>query len=149
VLLDAIGQATGRPERFELVPEGTRAIQLWDNRVKHYFFELFGRPLRVTACECERVSEPSVAQVLHLMNAPEIQARLKDPQGRVHRLIASGASDGALLEELYLAAFARPPEEGERKAALAYLNSGRRPRSEGAEDLLWALLNTVEFLYNH
>src|SRR5262249_12575440 len=67
VLLDAIGRATGRPERFELVPEGTRAIQLWDNRVKHYFLELFGRPLRVTACECERIREPSVAQVLHLM----------------------------------------------------------------------------------
>jgi hypothetical protein len=149
VLLDAIGRATGRPERFELVPEGTRAIQLWDNRVKHYFLELFGRPLRVTACECERISEPSVAQVLHLMNAPEIQARLGDPEGRVHGLLRSGRSDDALVEELYLTAYSRRPEEDERRTAGAYLKASGRSRTEGAEDLLWALMNTPEFLYNH
>ncbi len=149
VLLDAVGQATGRPERFALLPEGTRAIQLWDNRMKHYFLEVFGRPLRVTACECERISEPSVAQVLHLMNAPEIQARVSDPQGRVHRLLRSGKPDEAVIEELYLAAYARLPGTDERRAAGAYLASPERSRAQGAEDLLWSLMNTTEFLYNH
>ena len=64
------------PENFAGVPPGTRAIQLWDSKVPHYFLKLFGRPVRVSACECERNHEPSVAQVLHLLNAPEIQAKL-------------------------------------------------------------------------
>jgi hypothetical protein len=149
VLLDAIGQATGRPERFALLPEGTRAIQLWDNRMKHYFLEVFGRPLRVTACECERISEPSVAQVLHLMNSPEIQARLGDPQGRVHRLLRSGKPDDEIVEELFLAAYARLPGDPERRTAAAYLKSPERTRARSAEDLLWSLMNTAEFLYNH
>jgi len=147
VLLDAISQATGSAERFPLLPAGTRAIQVWDNRLKHYFFEVFGRPLRTTACECERISEPSVAQVLHLMNAPEIHAKVRDPEGRVRRLLRSAASASEIVEELYLATYGRKPDDGERRAAAAYLEGGDRARS--VEDLLWALLNTKEFLYNH
>ena len=69
VLLDAVCQATGVPEKFDGAPAGTRAIELWDSQVEHYFLRLFGRPVRQTACECERVVEPSVAQVLHLLNS--------------------------------------------------------------------------------
>src|SRR5262249_39749711 len=74
VLLDAISQATGVAERFDGVPAGTRAIQLWDSKVRHYFLKLFGRPQRISACECERVTEPGVAPALHLLNSPEIHA---------------------------------------------------------------------------
>jgi len=153
VLLDAICQATGRPEEFDLMPAGTRAIQLWDNRVNHYFLQAFGRPLRATACECERMNEPSVAQVLHLMNAPEIQAKLSHPLGRVHQSIRAKKTSGEIAEELYLATYSRPPRDAERTAAAAFLDAaaarGSTPYEQAAEDLLWSLLNTTEFLFNH
>ena len=93
VLLDAVCQATGVPEKFDGVPAGTRAIELWDSQVEHYFLRLFGRPVRQTACECERVVEPSVAQVLHLLNsrADRGQAAARGrPRGR-----AGAASEAA------------------------------------------------------
>ncbi len=87
VLLDMVSQTTGVPERFSNAPPGTRAVQLWDSKVSHYFLRTFGRPERVTACECERNAEPSVAQVLHLLNAPEVQAKLAHEGGYVAKLV--------------------------------------------------------------
>src|SRR6185503_3337731 len=76
VLLDAVCQATGVPEKFPGTPQGSRAVQLWDSRTSHYFLRIFGRPLRSTSCSCERSVEPNVAQVLHLLNSPEIDEKL-------------------------------------------------------------------------
>ncbi len=76
-----VSQTTGVAERFAGAPPGTRAIQLWDSKVPHYFLKVFGRPQRISACECERNHEPSVAQVLHLLNAPEINAKLSHEGG--------------------------------------------------------------------
>src|SRR4029077_1232135 len=76
VLLDAISQATGVPEKFNGWTEGARAIQIWDNRMPSYFFGIFGRPVRASVCECERSSEPSIAQALHLMNSEEIIGKI-------------------------------------------------------------------------
>ena len=119
--------------------------------MNHYFLAVFGRPLRATACECERINEPSVAQVLHLMNAPEIQSKISHPRGRVQQLMRAGKSSTDIVEELYLATYSRLPRDPERSSALGYLDSatddGRR--TEAAEDLLWTLLNTTEFLFNH
>src|SRR5262249_19030325 len=150
VLLDAVCGATGRPEQFPLLPDGTRAIQLWDNRLPHYFLQVFGRPLRATACECERINEPSVAQVLHLMNSPEIQSKISHPRGRVAGLMGARKSSAEIAEELYLACYGRPPREKELAVVVNYLD-GASPgeRMQAAEDLLWALMNTTEFLFNH
>jgi hypothetical protein len=82
VLLDAISDATSVGESYPGYPPGTRAVQLWDNRLPSYFLEIFGRPERTSPCECGRSSEPTMAQALHLMNAPEIEARLANPAGR-------------------------------------------------------------------
>lgn len=150
VLLDSVCQVTGRPEEFPLLPAGTRAIQLWDNRLPHYFLQVFGRPLRATVCECERINEPSVAQVLHLMNAPEIQSKISHHRGRVRRLVGAKKLSGEVAEELYLTCYARLPREKERQVAVAYLDqAATAERTQAAEDLLWALMNTTEFLFNH
>jgi hypothetical protein len=150
VLLDAISQATGRPEAFPLLPEGTRAIELWDNRVDHYFLKVFGRPLRGTACECERVNEPSTAQVLHLLNAPEIHAKIGHHRGRVRKLVASDHPAEEIVDQLYLATYSRRPDDRQRDVAVAYLDgASAERRTEAAEDLLWTLMNTTEFLFNH
>ena len=70
-------------EKFRGIPSGTRAIDLWDNESPHYFLKLFGRPVRVTACECERSAEPSVSQVLHVLNSPDLHAKLTNAGGRI------------------------------------------------------------------
>jgi hypothetical protein len=95
------------------------------------------------------VTEPSVAQVLHVLNSPEIQSRLDHAGGTVARLIRTQAEDGKLVEELYLTAYARFPTEKERAVAVEHLRRDPTRRREAAEDLLWVLLNTVEFGFNH
>jgi hypothetical protein len=149
VLLDMVSQTTGVPERFAGMPPGTRAIRLWDNKAPHYFLKVFGRPERVSACTCERRHEPSVAQVLHLLNSPEIHAKLGHDAGTVAKLVKRQPADGPLVEELYLTFFSRPPQEKERQEAWAYLREHRTNRREAAEDLAWSMMNSLEFLFNH
>ena len=145
VLLDAISRATGEPESFPGRPPGTRAIELWDNRLPSYFLEIFGRPERTSPCECGRSSEPTMSQALHLMNAPEVEAKVSSVTGRVARLVQSGVSDDAVVEELCLAALGRSPRESERLIARKLFASSTR--QQAAEDFLWTLLNSYDFLF--
>jgi hypothetical protein len=153
VLLDAICQTTGTREKFRGIPAGSRAIELWDNESPHYFLKLFGRPVRVTACQCERSSEPSVSQVLHVLNSPNIHAKLASAAGRIARLTDRFARDPMLVDEIYLTFYSRYPSSDEREAALSYFKNAESKTGEGrrkaAEDLAWSLMNTVEFLFNH
>jgi hypothetical protein len=149
VLLDMVCQTTGVGEKFAGIPAGARAVQLWDSKVPHYFLKLFGRPLRVSACECERNHEPSVAQVLHILNGPEIQAKLSHEAGTIARLVKEKPDDAALAEELYLTFYSRPPTDKERQAAVAYLGKEPSRRRQAAEDLAWSMLNSLEFVFNH
>jgi hypothetical protein len=149
VLLDAIGQATGVPEKFNGVPEGTRAIQLWDNRIPSYFFRIFGRPLRASVCECERSNEPSITQALHLMNAPEIADKIRAKGGTAHKLADSAKPPAEVVDELYLTTLARLPTDREKATMLKVFADAGPDRRAAAEDVLWALLNSKEFLFNH
>jgi hypothetical protein len=145
VLLDAISAVTEIPESFPGRPPGTRAISLWDNRLPSYFLEIFGRPQRTSPCECGRASDPTLTQVLHLMNAPEIEAKIGNPRGRVARLLAVGADEAQIVEELCLAAIGRLPT-AKHKATARGLFASSPPR-EAAEDFLWTLLNSHDFLF--
>jgi hypothetical protein len=149
VLLDMLCQSLGVPEKFGSAPGVTRAVQLWDSKARHDFLKLFGRPSRVSACECERTREPSVSQVLNLLNSPEIQAKLTHEAGTVARLVRGEKDDARLVEELYLTFFARLPTVDERDTALAHLKKYANNRRAAAEDLAWAMLNSTEFLFNH
>jgi hypothetical protein len=149
VLLDAISQATGVPEKFNGWPEGVRAIQMWDNRMPSYFLKIFGRPGRTSVCECERSGEPSIAQALHLMNAPEINAKIQARRGLARKLSDSSASPEAIVEELFLGLLSRYPSVTEKKAMLDLFKETGGNRRAAVEDILWALLNTREFVFNH
>ncbi|MBA4062460.1 MAG: hypothetical protein C0501_01900 [Isosphaera sp.] len=149
VLLDIIGQALGVPEKFPGSPGVGRAVQLWDSKARSDFLKLFGRPSRVTACDCERTREPSVGQVLNLLNSPELQAKLTHEAGSVARLVRAHKDDAKLVEELYLTFFARYPTAAEADAAGKHLRKHAADRRAAAEDLAWALLNSTEFLFNH
>lgn len=145
VMLDAICQAAGSPESFVGSPPGTRAIELWDNRLPQYFLEIFGRPERTSPCECGRTSEPTMSQALHLMNAPEIESKIAGEGGRVDRLLAANADEARIVEELCLATLGRPP--GARENAVAHELFVASPPRQAAEDFLWTLLNSYDFLF--
>ncbi len=149
VLLDAVSAATGVEEKFQGTPQGYRAIQLWDNKTPHYFLQLFGRPTRATACECERNAEASIAQVLHLTNSPKIQAKISHAGGRVARLTREWRDDGRLVDELYLTFYSRFPSDQERARAVEFIQDQQGERLRGAEDLAWSMLNSLEFVFNH
>ena len=146
-LMDAVAQATGSRPNFPEVPEDTLASQLPDPHVgKEGFLDLFGRPTRETACECERRTELSLPQALNLVNGATISEAVADPKGRVAKLVLSGRPDAAMVEELYLASLSRLPTKSETESGQAYLAGGSR--TARAHDLLWALLNSKAFLYS-
>ena len=145
VLLDAISTVTESPERFAGSPLGTRSVQLWDNRLPSYFLSTFGRSERESPCECAKSSDPTMAQALHLMNGPEIEAKVTSPNGRIARLLRANASQEAIVEELCLAALGRAPRLSERAVA-EELFAGESAKV-AAEDFLWTLMNSYEFLF--
>ena len=152
VLLDAIDTVTGTRESFNGMPAGTRATRLPDDGFVSPWLDAFGRPARRTACECERSSDPSLAQALFLLNSLELEAKIAHPDGRAARFARDGIRpDEAKLDELYRIALARPPTPDERDQALGYLAERRRldQTRTGFEDWIWTLLNTKEFLFNH
>ena len=145
VLLDALSAVTESPELFPGRARGTRAIELWDNRLPSYFLDIFGRSERLSPCSCGRASEPTMAQCLHLMNAPEIEKKLADPGGRIARLLKAKMSEARIVEELCLAALGRFPEEKELRVARELFRDSTP--AEAAQDFLWTLLNAREFLF--
>jgi hypothetical protein len=146
ILLDAISQATGAAEKFNGLPQGVRAIQIWDSQMPSYFLRVFGRPTRTSVCECERSNDPSIAQVLHLMNSPEVLGKIQSAGGRARQLAASETPASAIIEELYLSTLSRLPQPREMAALSESFASSTGDRREAIEDLLWALLNSREFL---
>lgn len=151
VLLDAICDATGVPEKFDGVPAGARAVQLWDSQVTSYFLTTTGRPSRTTVCECERVSSPTVAQVLHTLNSPNLEAKLIHDAGRIVQLVTAYPNDDEeVIKEIYLAFFSRFPTDEELTTARDHFNQlGKAKRQLAAEDLAWSMLNSLEFAFNH
>jgi hypothetical protein len=146
VFLDAVSQAAGVPERFPGVPEGTRAVELGGAGTPSAALDVLGRCRRERDCEAAGRSSGGIAQALHLLNGPTIHDKLRG--GVLARLEARGASDREAVTELYLRAFARFPEAGEL-AAWEPLLAAATDRREALEDLLWALLNSREFAFNH
>jgi hypothetical protein len=153
VLLDAFSQVLDVPtvfpgDRGGKFPTGTRAIELPDENVSVHFLDVFGRPDRRSACECERTDDPALAQALELVSSKEIQRKLSEKAGYATRLATNGKSHSENIPRLFLRVFARRPSETELRTALEYLES-ESDRSVAYQSLLWALLATNEFLFNH
>jgi hypothetical protein len=146
-LLDAISSATGSPEKFPEFPLGTTAAELPDGEYKHPFLEAFGRPARAMACECERDTDTNFSQALQLVGGKTVQNKLRSDNGRVAKLIAAKKSDAAIVEALFLATLSRFPTIEEQQAMERRLAKSREQRRKVAEDILWALLNHKEFLF--
>jgi hypothetical protein len=149
VLLDAVCQVTGRPESFQGLPPEARALETWNHRLKSEFLDAFGRPNSSAECPCERTLEGSVVQALHLMNSNELQAKLAHDQGRVAQLANSDLPPEDVIRNLYLALYSRLPLPEEIETASKIFHTESANRRLAIEDLMWALLNSAEFVFNH
>ena len=152
VLYDAVSQVTSTPAAFGGLPTDkhapNRAIMLPDEAFASYFLDVFGRPQRISACECERVSEANLAQALHLLNSQEIQNKLTAGNGRAALLANDKRSDAEKVDELFLWVFSRLPSAEHRQVAIEHLNRNAMNKKLAYENLLWALINTKEFVFN-
>ena len=148
VLLDSVDQAAGTRSNFSGVGKTARAIDLPHENFGSYFLDAFDRPKRVTGCECERSSGATLAQVLLLANSDEIENKVADGNGRIAKLTTAKKTVPEILDELYLASLSRLPTAAERKSVETYI-AAEPDQKKAFEDVLWTLLNSKEFLFNH
>lgn len=155
VLHDAVDQTCGTRTRFGNISNNARAVDLPHEGFGSYFLDTFDRPQRVSVCECERSPGASLAQVLLLANSDETENKLASGEGRAAKMVQAGKSAAEIVDELYIAAFSRPPSDDERRIATEHLESeylksaGENEKRRAVEDLLWTLLNSREFMFNH
>ena len=138
---------TGVGDTFSAMPAGSKANQLWTTRVQSVFLDTFGRPNPNQDPPCERTSDTTVTQTLHLMNAPQLHSRVTADAGRAAKLAASDLPPEKIVEELYLLVYSRLPEDAESDIGSKVFAETGTSRRQAAEDLLWALLNTPEFMF--
>jgi hypothetical protein len=145
VLLDAVTDVTGSPETFAAMPAGSRAMEVWTARTPSLFLTSFGRPDPNQDPPCERMSDTTVVQALHLMNSPAMQNKLTSDQGRAAKLAASKKTAKEVIEECYLLTYSRRPTDAESAPNVKRLEKAGANRRRAIENLLWALMNTPEF----
>jgi hypothetical protein len=149
VLLDAVSDVTGVGEPLPgLAPDG-RAVRSWNNRSESNFLDAFGRPNASADPPCEREPQGSIVQALHLMNSTRLTEKIAHESGRAARLAKSDRPVDDVVTELYLVTYARFPTSDELKTAAAVFTADGATRQSATEDLMWALINSAEFVLNH
>ena len=149
VLLEAVNAATGVPDTFSGLPPGAHASQAWTYKIESQLMDAFSRPNPSSDPPCERDRQMSVVQSLHLMNSKGLQAKLSHPAGRARRLAEGLQAPAEIITELYLAALSRFPTAEEMRLAAATFSAPGATRPGATEDVLWALINSAEFVFNH
>jgi hypothetical protein len=153
-LLDALAQVTGSSVEFRGYPLGLRANQVpappqngrrGQDGMGERFLKTFGKPDRLLTCECERSDDPGLLQAFQMITGDLQNSMTRDRDNRIGKMLAVGKSDTEMLDEFYLAALCRPPTEAEAKKIVAYLG-GAKDRRAAWEDVVWALVNSKEFL---
>ncbi len=149
VLLDAVSDVTGTTETFQGLPPGARALETWNHKLESEFLDAFGRPNSSAECPCERDAKPSVVQALHLMNSNRLQSKIASSEGRAKKLAEGKLPEKEIISEIYLAAYSRYPVEEEMGIALKAFSAKDATRKSAIEDVMWALINSAEFVFNH
>lgn len=147
-ILDAISTATGVPESFKGYPAGTRAIDLAEGGINHPFLQAFSKPVRDVTCECAREEDPSLPQMLHLLNNKGMLAKVDSPKSLLASALKQKKSDAELIEQVYLATLSRRPTAAEVGIATRHIEK-LGDRAKGLQDLQYALFNLGEFLLRH
>ena len=149
VLLDSIVQITGQPESFAALPAGSSAKEIWTHRVGSLFLDAFGRPDPNQDPPCERTSNTSIVQTLHLMNSEKLFDKVTSNESLAAKLATSDKPFEEIIQELYLLCYSRRPNSEELEFAVKYMKNPEIERRQAVEDLLWALLNTPEFVFKN
>ncbi|QDT26348.1 DUF1549 and DUF1553 domain-containing protein [Gimesia panareensis] len=165
MMLDAMNDVAGARNNFNHQPVGIRAVALPDDsaNVESFFLRVFGRPQMDTACECERTANADLAQSLHLINSDTMQQILSASDGQAVQLAREKTKDDQThIKELYLHAFSRLPTQNELETGLNHLQKKRnqskadpkklsleQAEKQAYEDIIWVMINTKEFLFNH
>ncbi|MCH7689285.1 MAG: DUF1549 domain-containing protein, partial [Planctomycetes bacterium] len=147
VLLDAVSAITQVPESFDAMPPGSRASEIWTHRIGSLFLDAFGRPDPNQDPPCERTGETTVVQVLHLMNSENLYQKVTSDSGRAAKLAESKRTPREIIEELYLLVYNRLPNSDELNVTTKLFQKEGISRRQVTEDILWALLNTPEFIF--
>jgi hypothetical protein len=152
VIFDAVAQVTNSPTKFNGLPDDThaprRALMLPDESFQSYFLDVFGRPQRISPCECERVTEANLAQVLHMLTSEEVQQKVARAGGRADLLAKDQRPDTEKVEELFLWCVGQKPSAAKMEKALALIERNQANKKVAYEDILWTLLNTKGFQFN-
>jgi hypothetical protein len=147
-ILDAISAATGVPETFKGYPPGTRALEVAEGGINHPFLQAFSKPVRDVSCECAREEDPSLPQMLQLLNSKGMLDKIRAPSSRVASALRAAKDDAAAVEQVYLATLSRRPTAGELAIAARHIQK-LGDRAQGLQDLQYALFNLGEFLLRH
>ena len=157
VLIDALcwiggpgeSYSSAVPEPFTFIPQYHRTISLADGSITSPFLEMFGRPARDTGLESERNNQPTDAQRLHLLNSTHVRQKIEQSQ-RLRELVRrTGGNPAQVIRGLYLTLLSREPTPTEVAAARQYAQTAGVTPKQAMDDLVWALINTKEFLYRH
>jgi len=148
VLLDAMSQVLDVAEPFPNAPRSLRSTQLPGPASGIAFLKTFGKPDRLLTCECERSEATTLTQALQMINGETLRRKLERSDNRFSRAIEKGVSDPDILSEIYLASLCREPTAAERTRLLAYARKSASRRDRW-EDIIWAILNSKEFLLRH
>ncbi len=161
VLLDTISQATDVTTDFTTekvrggpvatsYAKGLRALQLPDSNIDSYFLQTFGQPAREKTCECERTAEPNITQVLHIANGDTLNQKLGAKDNRIGKWLEKKTPNEQIIEDAFLTNLSRPPSANEREKLLKMLNEAPSEELRPViEDMVWAMLSSKEFLFNH
>ena len=148
-LEDIVAQVTGVTSTYSNLRSDARKVELWTTKMESPLLESFGLPNASENCPCERDNRPSMVQALHLMNSDKLQTQLADKAGRAAALGQADRSAGEIVDEVYLAIYSRWPSAEERAIAVEAVESAQAKRQSAIEDLMWALINSAEFVFNH
>jgi hypothetical protein len=146
-LLDCISAATGTKDKFQGLPVGSRATQIADGRTSNYFLTTFGRSKRETVCACEATTDPTLSQALHMLNGDTLSRKIGESK-RLQKQLDAGQKPAQVVETIYIACLSRKPSPEEMQKLEALLAAEPNVRN-AVDDILWAVLNSREFLFNH
>ncbi|QDT45896.1 Bacterial Ig-like domain (group 2) [Gimesia alba] len=149
VLVDSVSELIGVPETFSAMPAGSTAKQLWTHRVSSVFLDSFGRPDPNQDPPCERTTDTTVVQVLHMMNSRDMYSRIQSKNGNSAKWAKSKMTPDQIVEEIYLTAYSRYPTIEEKRLGRSLFEEEGANRQQVIEDLMWALLNTPEYLFKN
>lgn len=149
VLLDSVSQITGVSESFAAMPPESQSRQLWSHRIDSLFLDAFGRPDPNQDPPCERTPDTTIVQALHLMNSQSLYNKVTQDSGMAAALAASKKTPEEVVDELYLAIYSRKPMLDESTLAVEYIKRDLNARRKAIQDLVWAMLNTPEFVFKN